>query len=63
MSVDLQLYVKVVLLHAKPEIRINYIFRMGELHVAFCFLKVQGKMIDESGLDQTFEKTRKFSLE
>ena len=63
MSVDLQLYVKVVLLQAKPEIRINYIFRMGELNVAFCFLKVLGKMIDESGLDQTFEKTRKFSLE
>ena len=36
---------------------------MGELHVVFCFLKVPGKMIDGSGLDQAFEESRKFSLQ
>ena len=48
-SFDLQLYAKAVLVQAKPEIQNNYIFRMGELHVVFCFLKVLGKMIDGSG--------------
>lgn len=62
MSVDLQLYVKVVLLQAKPEIQNNDIFRMGELLVVFCFLKFLEKMINGSGLDQAFKKTRKFSL-
>ena len=62
-SFNLQLYTKAVLLHGKPEIRNNYIFRTGELHVVLCFFKVLGKMIDGSGLDQAFEETRKFSLQ
>ena len=62
-SFNLQLYAKAVLLHAKPEIRNNYIFRTGELHVVLCFLKVLVKMTDGSGLDQAFEETRKFSLQ
>ena len=62
-SFNFQLYAKAVLLQAKPEIRNNYIFSMGELHVVFCFLKVLGKMIDGSGLDQAFEESRKFSLQ
>ena len=58
-SFDLQLYAKAILLQANPDIRNNYVFRMGELHVVFCFLKVLGKMIDGSGLDQAFEIARK----
>ena len=57
-SFDLQLYAKAVLLQANPEIRNNFVFRMGELHAVFCFLKVLGKMIDGSGLDQAFEEAR-----
>ena len=57
-SFDLQLYAKAVLLQANPEIRNNFVFRMGELHAVFCFLKVLGKMIDGSGLDQSFEEAR-----
>ena len=33
----------------------NYIFRMGELHV-FTVLKVLGKIIDNSGLDLNLEE-------
>ena len=36
---------------------------MGELLVVFCFLKFLEKMINGSGLDQAFKKTRKFSLQ
>ena len=57
-SFDLQLYAKAVLLQANPEIRNNFVFRMGELHAVFCFLKVLVKMIDGSGLDQSFEEAR-----
>ena len=57
-SFDLQLYAKAVLLQANPEIRNNFVFRMGELHAVFCFVKVLGKMIDGSGLDQAFEEAR-----
>ena len=31
-------------------------FRIGELHVVFTMLKVLGKLIDGSGLDQAFEE-------
>ena len=57
-SFDLQLYAKAVLLQASPEIRNNFIFRIEELHPVFCFLKVLGKTIDGSGLDQAFEQAR-----
>ena len=53
---NLQLYAKAVLLQANPEILNNFVFRMGELHAVFCFLKVLGKMIDGSGWDQAFEE-------
>ena len=49
---------KAVLVQANPEIRNNFVFRMGELHAVFCFVKVLGKMIDGSGLDQAFEEAR-----
>lgn len=59
-SFDLQLYIKAVKLQVKPDVKAGYVFRMGELHVVFCVLKVLGKMIDGSGLDQVFEEAGKF---
>ena len=53
-SFDLQLYIKAIHLQQKPDIRDNFVFRMGELHVVFCALKVLGKLIDGSGVDQAF---------
>ena len=55
-SLDLQLYSKCIQLQEQDEINRNYIFRMGELHVVFTVLKVLGKMIDGSGLDQSLEE-------
>ena len=55
-SFDLQLYAKALRLQVKPDIRNNYVFRMGELHVVFTALKVLGKVINGSGLDQAFEE-------
>ena len=34
----------------------GFIFRMGELHVVFTVLKVLGKIINNSGLDLSFEE-------
>ena len=51
-SSNLQLYIKAIHLQQKPDIRDNFVFRMGELHVVFCVLKVLGKLIDGSGLYQ-----------
>ena len=50
-SFNLQFYAKKVLLQANPEFWNNFVFRMGELHALFCFLKVLGKIINGSGLD------------
>ena len=52
LSFYLQLYTKVALLPANPEIRNNFVFRMGELYAVFCFLTVFKKMIDGNDLDQ-----------
>ena len=35
---------------------------MWKLHVVFCFLKVLGKIIDGSGLDDALKEIFKFSL-
>ena len=35
---------------------------MGELHVVFCALKVIGKVINESGLNQVFEEVGKQTI-
>lgn len=35
---------------------------MGELHVVFCVLKVVGKVINESGLNQVFEEVGKQTI-
>ena len=53
-SLDLQLYSKCMQLRCKPEIKNNFVFRLGELHIVFAMLKVLGKYIDDSGLDKLF---------
>ena len=55
-SMDLQLYSKCIRLQTMDEISDNCVFRMGELHVVFTTLKVLGKFIDGSGLDQSFQE-------
>lgn len=52
-TLDLQLYSKCMQLREANEIKENFIFRLGELHIVFAFLKVIGKYINGSGLDQT----------
>ena len=51
-SFDLQLYIKAIRLQQKPDIHDNFVFRIGELHVVFCTLKVFGKLVYCSGLEQ-----------
>ena len=53
---DLQLYAKYnpMQLKSKEDINSNFIFRLDELHVVLAFLKVIGKYIENSGLDQVF---------
>ena len=51
---DLQLYSKCIQLQAREEINSTFVFRMGELHVVFAFLKCIGKYIDNSRLDDIF---------
>ena len=56
---DLQLYIKAIQLQEKVDIKSYFVFRMEELHVVFCVLKVIGKVIDGSGSDQAFEEAGK----
>ena len=58
-SFDLQLYAKAIRLQVKPDVKNDFVFRMGELHIVFTTLKVLGKLIDGSGLDQAFEEADK----
>ena len=51
-TLDLQLYGKCMELRRKNEIKDNFIFRLGELHIVFAFLKILGKYINCSGLGQ-----------
>ena len=51
-SMDLQLYAKCIQLQANDTISSNYIFRLGELHILFAMLKVIGKNMNCSGLDE-----------
>ena len=55
-SRDLQLYMKCIQLQSIGNINQNFIFRMGELHIVFCTMKVLGKIIDASSLDMSFSK-------
>ena len=59
-SFDLQRYAKSIALQVRSDVRDNYVFRMGELHVVFCVLKVLGKMTDGRGLDRAFEEAGEF---
>ena len=61
-SFDLQLYIKAIMLQQRPDVQSGFVFRMGELHVVFCALKVIGKLIDGSDLDQIFDEESMFSL-
>ena len=57
-SFNFQLYIKSICLQEKMNIKnVDLVFRVGELHVAFCALKVIRKLIDGSGLDQSFKET------
>ena len=58
-SFDLQLYPKAIRLQVKPDIKNDFVLRMGELHIVFITLKVLGKLIDGSGLDQAFKEAGK----
>ena len=61
MTLDLQLYAKCMELRSKNEIKDNFIFRLGELHIVFVFLKVLGKYINCSGLDRILVDTETYS--
>ena len=62
-SFNFQLYIKSICLQEKMNIKnVHLVFRVGELHVAFCALKVIRKLIDGSGLDQSFKETVNCSI-
>ena len=61
-SFDLQFYIKAIMLQQRPDIQNGFVFSMGELQVVFCALKVIGKLIDGSGLDQIFDEAGMSSL-
>ena len=42
-----------------PDIKNDFVFRIEELYILFTTLKVLGKLIDWSGLDEAFEETGK----
>ena len=51
-TLDLQLYSKCMQMRENEEIKKNFILRLGELHIVFAFLKVIGKYIQGSGMNQ-----------
>ena len=57
-SLDLQLYSKCIQPESNLETSEYFIFRMRELHIVFAALKTLGKIIDRSGLDQSFIEAR-----
>ena len=59
-SLDLQHYSKCIQLQSNLEISEQFIFRMGELQIVFAALKTLGKIIDGSGLDQSFIEARNY---
>ena len=50
--VTLDLFSKCMRMREKNEIKENFNFRPGELHIVFAFLKVIGKYILGSGIDE-----------
>ena len=61
-SSDLELYIKPIMLQQRPDIQNGFVFRIGELNIVFCVLKINGKLIDGSGKDQTFDEAGMSSL-
>ena len=59
---DLQLYAKCIQLQEKNEIMEGFIFQMGELHIVFTVFKVLGKIINNSGLDLSFDEAGIYGL-
>ena len=53
---DLQLYAKCFKLQDNKSIRSQFLFSLGELHILFAMLKVIGKNINFSDLDEVFIK-------
>ena len=53
-TLDLHLYAKAIQLQGRNEIFTNFVFRPGELHIAFASEHAIGKYIENSGLDQSF---------
>ena len=51
---DLQLYAKCIKLQDNVSIRSQFVFKLPELHILFAMLKVIGKNINFSGLDEAF---------
>lgn len=61
---DLQLHIKAVRLQKNIDVKSSFVFYVScfELHVVFCMLKVIGKVINGSCLDQAFEETGKQTI-
>ena len=57
-TLDLQLYSKAMQLRGKNDIKTEFVFRLGELHIVFAMLKCLGKYIEDSGLDRLFFGSR-----
>ena len=51
-TLDLQLYAKCMQMRENQFIKDNFVFRLGELHTVFAFLKVIGKYMNGSGIDR-----------
>ena len=56
-TLDLQLYDKCMRKTDNPVTRDNFIFCLEELHIVFAMLKVLGKYINDSGLEDIFTET------
>ena len=54
LSTDRHLYAKCIKLQDNGSIRYQFVFRLGELHILFAKLKVIGKNINFSCLDEAF---------
>ena len=61
-SLDVELYTKCIELQSKTEISNTFLLCLGELHVVFAMLKVLGKYINNSGLDQAFAEAEIYGL-
>ena len=51
-TLELQLYIKIIQLSSDDKICKSFLFRVGELHVVFAMSKSIGRMLENSGFDQ-----------